>query len=161
MFMGYRSAPHTATEYSPFEALIRRNIRTKLEHEVPTVSKDYNRMEKEITFQAKQYKMKRDKHHIHTKCEEHHFKVDDKVLLKKRKVNRWSTAHEHDIYEKIEIYGSIITARRKSHMIRPSVDLRVPNKYMERNRILQAPVVKDFTCKSHDCKVFSEMDLTN
>ena len=44
-------------------------------------------------------------------------------------------------------------------MIRASVDLRVPNKYMERNRILQAPVVEDFTCKFHDCKVFSKMDL--
>ena len=30
---------------------------------------------------------------------------------------------------------------------------------MERNRILQAPVVKDFTCKFHACKYFSKMDL--
>ena len=30
---------------------------------------------------------------------------------------------------------------------------------MERNRILQAPVVEDFTCKFHDCKVFSKLDL--
>ena len=45
------------------------------------------------------------------------------------------------------------------HMIRASVDLRVPNKHMERNRISQAPVVEDFTCKFHDCKVFSKMDL--
>ena len=30
---------------------------------------------------------------------------------------------------------------------------------MERNRISQAPVVEDFTCKFHDCKVFSKMDL--
>ena len=45
------------------------------------------------------------------------------------------------------------------HMIRASVDLRVPNKFMERNRILQAPVVEDFSCKFHDCNVFSKMDL--
>ena len=44
-------------------------------------------------------------------------------------------------------------------MIRASVDLRVPNKYMEQNRILQAPVVEDFTGKFHDCKVISKMDL--
>ena len=30
---------------------------------------------------------------------------------------------------------------------------------MERNRILQAPVVEDFTCKFHACKYFSKMDL--
>lgn len=45
------------------------------------------------------------------------------------------------------------------HMIRASVDLRVPNKYMERNRILQAPVVEDFTYKFHECSIFSKMDL--
>ena len=45
------------------------------------------------------------------------------------------------------------------HMIRASVDLRVPNKHMERSRISQAPVVEDFTCKFHDCKVLSKMDL--
>ena len=44
------------------------------------------------------------------------------------------------------------------HMIRACIDSRVPNKYMERNRILQAPVVEDFICKFHDCKVFSKMD---
>ena len=30
------------------------------------------------------------------------------------------------------------------NMIRPCVDLRIPNKYMERNRITQGPVVEDF-----------------
>ena len=96
------------------KALMRRNIRTKLDYEVPTVSKDYNKMEKEITFRDKQYKMRWDKQHRHPKCEEHRFKVGDKVLLKKRKVNKWSTAHEKDIYVIIEIHGSTITARRKS-----------------------------------------------
>ncbi len=28
------------------------------------------------------------------------------------------------------------------HMIRACIDLRIPNKYMERNRIQQAPVLK-------------------
>ena len=114
MLMGYRSTPHPATGYSPFEALIRRNIRTKLDYEVPSVSKDYNKMEKEITFWNKQYKMKWDKQHKHPKCEEHQFKEGDKFLLKKRKVNKWSTAHEKDIYVIIEIHGSAITARHKS-----------------------------------------------
>ena len=56
-------------------------------------------------------------------------------------------------------YSAIRKDNLEPHMIRASVDLRVPNKYMERNRILQAPVVEDFTCKFHDCKVFSKMDL--
>ena len=56
-------------------------------------------------------------------------------------------------------YSTVRKDNLEPHTIRASVDLRVPNKYMERNRILQAPVVEDFTCKFHDCKVFSKMDL--
>ncbi|XP_077869510.1 uncharacterized protein LOC144361201 [Saccoglossus kowalevskii] len=44
------------------------------------------------------------------------------------------------------------------HMIRASVDLRVPNKFMERTRITQGPVV-DFTSKFNDCVVFSKLDM--
>ena len=56
-------------------------------------------------------------------------------------------------------YSGVSKDSLQSHMIRACVDLRVPNKCMERNRILQAPVVEDFTCKFHDCKVFSKLDL--
>lgn len=45
------------------------------------------------------------------------------------------------------------------NMIRASVDLRVPNAYMNRNSITQGPIVEDFTYKFHDCKIFSKMDL--
>ena len=40
--------------------------------------------------------------------------ISNKVLLKKRKVNKWSTAHEKEHYEITEICGSTIGARRKS-----------------------------------------------
>ena len=56
-------------------------------------------------------------------------------------------------------YSGVSKDSLQPHMIRACVDLRVPNKCMERNRILQAPVVEDFTCKFHDCKVFSKLDL--
>ena len=46
-----------------------------------------------------------------------------------------------------------------AQMIRASIDLRIPNKSMERNRIVQNPIVEDFTHKFHDCTVFSKMDL--
>jgi len=45
------------------------------------------------------------------------------------------------------------------HVIRASVDLRIPNRSMERSRILQPPVVEDLTYKFHDCKLFSKMEL--
>ena len=56
-------------------------------------------------------------------------------------------------------YAKVGKENLEPHMIRASVDLRVPNRQMERNRITQAPVVEDFTCKFHDCKVFSKIDL--
>ena len=65
MLMGYRYRPHPGTVFSPFEALINRNVRTKLNYETPTISQDYNCMKKEITFRDKQYKMKLDKQHRH------------------------------------------------------------------------------------------------
>ena len=45
------------------------------------------------------------------------------------------------------------------NMIRASVDLRVPNKYMERSRITQSPIVEDFIHKFHDCKIWTKLDL--
>jgi len=43
--------------------------------------------------------------------------------------------------------------------IRASIDLRVVNKAMSRNRIVQAPLVEDFAHAFNDCKVFSKLDL--
>ena len=48
MLMGYRSTPHPATGYTPYETLMRRTVRTKLDfprESQPNISK----MEKEIT----------------------------------------------------------------------------------------------------------------
>ena len=45
------------------------------------------------------------------------------------------------------------------HMIRTSMDLRVPNQYMERHRITQGTVVEDFMYKFHDCVIFSKLDM--
>ena len=44
-------------------------------------------------------------------------------------------------------------------MIRPSVDLRVPNKHMERSGLLQAPVVEDFIYRFHGCTIWTKLDL--
>ena len=45
------------------------------------------------------------------------------------------------------------------HMIRASVDLRIPNQYMERHRITQGTLIEEFTYKFHDCTVFSKLDM--
>ena len=45
------------------------------------------------------------------------------------------------------------------NMIRACIDLRVPNKFMERNQITQGPMVEDFIYKFHDCVVFYKLAL--
>ena len=45
------------------------------------------------------------------------------------------------------------------HMIRASIDLQIPNQFMERNRIAPTPTVEDFICTFHDCTMFSKLDM--
>ena len=94
-----------------------------------------------------------------------------------KQLKKWiEECEEQDIIEKFQMvkqsqscsplvvqpkpmYKDTLREDLESHMIRASVDLRVPNKYMKRNRISPAPVVEDFTYKFHDCKIFSKLDM--
>ena len=98
MLMGYRSTPHPATGYTPYEALMKRNVRTKLDFKSFSGNRDINQMERNITKSDKDYKKDWSKYHRHPVCKEHEFKVGDKVLLKKKKINKWSSAHEKEHY---------------------------------------------------------------
>ena len=44
-------------------------------------------------------------------------------------------------------FNTVDKEKLEPHMIRASVDLRVPNQFMERNRITQGPIVEDFMYK--------------
>ncbi|MEW8584399.1 MAG: RNase H-like domain-containing protein, partial [Candidatus Thiodiazotropha sp.] len=114
MLMGYRSTPHPATGYSPYEALMRRNVKTKLDYQPLAEKPNIQNMEAEITKRDTEYKKRWGKQHRHPACQEHSFKVGDKVLLKRKKVNKWSTAHEKDHYVIVGLNGSAIKARRES-----------------------------------------------
>ena len=56
-------------------------------------------------------------------------------------------------------FAGLRSDQLEPHMIRASVDLRVPNQYMEKNRISQAPIVEDFIHKFHDCTIWTKLDL--
>ena len=47
----------------------------------------------------------------------------------------------------------------ESHMIRASIDMRIPNQSMKRSRCVQSPRVEDFIYRQHDCKIFTKLDL--
>ena len=114
MLMGYRSTPHPATGHTPYEALMKRTVRTKLDYGHFSKNRKFHNIEQEITKRDKEYKRKWNKQQRHPKCKEHHFKIGDKVLLEKKKINKWSTCHEKQFYVIIGIHGSSIKARRKS-----------------------------------------------
>ncbi|XP_045187538.2 uncharacterized protein K02A2.6-like [Mercenaria mercenaria] len=60
MLMGYRSTPHPATGYSPYEAMMKRSVRTLLDH-FPSIKPNIETMEKEITTKDREYKKKWEK----------------------------------------------------------------------------------------------------
>ncbi|CAG2202522.1 unnamed protein product [Mytilus edulis] len=97
MLMGYRSTPHPATGFTPYAALMNRDVRTKLDH-VRNKNETEN-MNKEITERDKEYNS---------------FKISDHVLFKQEKRNKWSTAYELEPYIIYKISGSSIGAQRKS-----------------------------------------------
>ena len=85
MLMGYRSTPHPATGHTPYESLMKRNVRTKLDSESFPKRKNYRNMEQEIAKRDKEYKKKWNDQQRRPKCKEQHFKIGVKILLKKRK----------------------------------------------------------------------------
>lgn len=56
-------------------------------------------------------------------------------------------------------YTNVPKDELEPNMIRACVDLRVPNRYMERHMITQGPVIEDFVYKFHECVLFSKLDL--
>lgn len=77
---------------------MKRNVRTKLDYETFSMSRDYSRMEKEITNRDRMYKQKWDDQNRHPKIEKHWFRIGDRVLLKKRKQSKWSLAIDNEHY---------------------------------------------------------------
>ena len=71
-------------------------------------------MEREITKRDKQYKHKLNNQYRNPKVKKHQFKTGDRVLLKKKRQNKWSSACEKEFYFIIGISRSTIEAKRTS-----------------------------------------------
>ena len=105
--MGYRSTPHPATNKSPYEALMHRQVRTMID----TISKKPE--EEDMDKRDSEYKEKIKKSKENRNTKDHHFIVGDYVLLKQTKKNKWTTAYEPNFYKIYRIDGSSIAARRQ------------------------------------------------
>ena len=56
-------------------------------------------------------------------------------------------------------YTNVNKEKLEPQMIRASIDMRIPNKFMKHSRCVQSPKVEDFIYHLHDCKVFTKLDL--
>ena len=112
ILMGYRSTPHPATGVSPYNALMRREIRTKLDHKPRNIQ--ILEMEIQITTNDREYKRKWTTSGCRQKDTQHKIAPGDVVLLQQKKRNKWSTAYESEPYTIIRVDGSSIAARRAS-----------------------------------------------
>ena len=111
MLIGYRSTPHPATGISPYEGMMNRTVRTRLDYE-SRISNEPNKG-KRINERDRLYKEKVKRNAENKNTKEHTFNVGDQVFVEQPKQNKWSTAYEHDIYIIYKINGSTVHARRK------------------------------------------------
>ena len=98
MLMAYRDTPHPATGISPYQAMINRPVRTKLDYTVPW--KERSSRDKMMDEKDRQYKEKMADEGGSSKG--HNFVVGDYVLLRQRKRNKWSTPYEPVFYTVIK-----------------------------------------------------------
>ena len=129
MLIGYRSTPHPATGITPYEGMMNRIVRTKLDYE-NRISNTSNK-EKLINERDRQYKEKVKQNAENKNTKEHTFDVGDHVLLEQPKKNKWSTEYEPDIYIIYKIKGSTVYARSKRdgrEISRDSSKFRIANK---------------------------------
>ncbi|XP_020617325.1 uncharacterized protein LOC110055289 [Orbicella faveolata] len=110
MLTGYRSTPHPATGVAPYEALMNRQVRAKLDHQMRESSE--NACDTTINERDERYKEKLKQNAENRNTEAHNFIVGDHVLLKQKKRNKWSTVYEPAFYTVTRTDGSSIAARR-------------------------------------------------
>lgn len=109
MLIGYRSTPHPATGIPPYEALMNRKVRTKLDH---TNTEEVTVNQEAINVNDHSYKIKSKQQRENRFTRPHQFIAGDYVLLKQKKQNKYSTPFEPNFYIVFKVDGSRIGARR-------------------------------------------------
>ena len=102
MLTDYRSTPHPATGITPYEGMMNRQVRTKLDHHLGTLEKSYDDLY--VNEKDRRLKRKAKENAENRNTKEHSFEVNDYVFRQQPKVNKWSTIYEPVPY--------IISARR-------------------------------------------------
>ena len=110
MLIAYRSTPHPATGVAPYEAMLYRSIRTKLDYVEPRRKPDS--IDNAINVNDKKYKKTMKERRENRNTRESKLILGDYVLVKQMKKNKLTTPYEPIFYIVTDINGSQITARR-------------------------------------------------
>ena len=111
MLQAYRDTPHPATKETPYNLLMNREIRTRLERfktEAPANDEEIRQNDKQYKCKIKQYHDKR--HRART----HNITIGTAVVVKRDSKKKGQTPYEPHIYIVTHIKGSTIYARRLS-----------------------------------------------
>ncbi len=144
MLTGYRATPHPATNVAPYEALMKRPVRTKLDHCDRTSHKDMQ--DRRIDSRDKKYKEKITAQTVNRNTKEHQIEVGDYLLLQQTKTNKWTTAYEPLLYTATRIDGSSVQARRISDgrvVYRDASKFKVVNNILNQDHMTQAEYADD------------------
>jgi hypothetical protein len=113
----YRATPHSSTAKPPAEIIFQRRFKTHLpQYDFETKNTTLNSQELQQTDQLAKGKMKHyaDRYN-HTK--HRHFAIDDLVLVRQPKVNKYSSYFQNRPYTVVAIKGSMATARRNDNKL--------------------------------------------
>ena len=109
MLQAYRDTPHPATKETPYELMMNREIRTKLEHfpsSTPTQDQEVRGNDRKYKERIKQY---HDKRHRATEL---HLEIGQAVIVKRDKKRKAETPYDPHIYVVTQVKGSTIIAKR-------------------------------------------------
>ena len=111
MLTGYRSTPHPATGIAPYDRMMNQKVRTKLNYQ-PGISENQIPKSEIINQHDREYEIKVKSNAENRNTRPHDIMLEDYVLLKQMKNNKYSTAFEPAFYIVYRIDGSSIAARR-------------------------------------------------
>ena len=101
----YRCTPHCTTSFSPHELLFTRPPRTKL----PQIEKPDVNLDKVNQHDAKRKDIMKQYADTKNHAKPCDIVVGDKVYMKHKKINKWSTPYSSTIYNVVSIKGSMVT----------------------------------------------------
>ena len=143
MLTAYRSTPHPATLVPPYEAMMNRVVRTKLDYK--DIQKKNMKQEVGINENYEHYKRQCEKKSRNRNTKEHNFVLGDYVLLKQTmKRNKWSTAYEPAFYVVYRIDESSISVRRTTdgrEVCSDSSHFKLANSVVETAKDIETKVV--------------------